>query len=235
MLSLIRAEVDKKHECPVMFGRFDRSDFASWGGKKKNSFVLFIAIFQPKTKKWAEFVIQIFKNYSISAVVQCSDTCCNDDSDCPELHCCVKPLRGKRSLASCGNSGGRCTRYGGLNQGTSTMSIIFTSNDLEGNWKVMVNNHFLMKIGRLPRWSQIHLPLPSWTYLCGDGAERNPPGRSRGLSNTVLRQEMAVISFSIMYILHMREEQSVCSTTLDFFHVLCENNYRLIKLILDQK
>lgn len=142
----------------------------------------------------------------------------------------VKPLRGKRSLASCGNSGGRCTRYGGLNQGTSTMSIIFTSNDLEGNWKVMVNNHFLMKIGRLPRWSQIHLPLPSWTYLCGDGAERNPPGRSRGLSNTVLRQEMAVISFSIMYILHMREEYSVCSTTLDFFHVLCE-----IKLILDQK
>lgn len=229
MLSLIRAEVDKKHECPVMFGRFDRSDFASWGGKKKNSFVLFIAIFQPK-KKQAEYVIQIFKNYSISAVVQCSDTCCNDDSDCPELHCCVKPLRGKRSLASCGNSGGRCTRYGGLNQGTSTMSIIFTSNDLEGNWKVMVNNHFLMKIGRLPRWSQIHLPLPSWTYLCGDGAERNPPGRSRGLSNTVLRQEMAVISFSIMYILHMREEYSVCSTTLDFFHVLCE-----IKLILDQK
>lgn len=229
MLSLIRAEVDKKHECPVMFGRFDRSDFASWGGKKKNSFVLFIAIFQPK-KKQAEFVIQIFKNHSISAVVQCSDTCCNDDSDCPELHCCVKPLRGKRSLASCGNSGGRCTRYGGLNQGTSTMSIIFTSNDLEGNWKVMVNNHFLMKIGRLPRWSQIHLPLPSWTYLCGDGAERNPPGRSRGLSNTVLRQEMAVISFSIMYILHMREEYSVCSTTLDFFHVLCE-----IKLILDQK
>lgn len=229
MSSLIRAEVDKKHECPVMFGRFHRSDFASWGGKKKNSFVLFIAIFQPK-KKQAEFVIQIFKNYSISAVVQCSDTCCNDDSDCPELHCCVKPLRGKRSLASCGNSGGRCTRYGGLNQGTSTMSIIFTSNDLEGNWKVMVNNHFLMKIGRLPRWSQIHLPLPSWTYLCGDGAERNPPGRSRGLSNTVLRQEMAVISFSIMYILHMREEYSVCSTTLDFFHVLCE-----IKLILDQK
>lgn len=229
MSSLIRAEVDKKHECPVMFGRFDRSDFASWGGKKKNSFVLFIAIFQPK-KKQAEFVIQIFKNHSISAVVQCSDTCCNDDSDCPELHCCVKPLRGKRSLASCGNSGGRCTRYGGLNQGTSTMSIIFTSNDLEGNWKVMVNNHFLMKIGRLPRWSQIHLPLPSWTYLCGDGAERNPPGRSRGLSNTVLRQEMAVISFSIMYILHMREEYSVCSTTLDFFHVLCE-----IKLILDQK
>lgn len=229
MLSLIRAEVDKKHECPVMFGRFDRSDFASWGGKKKNSFVLFIAIFQPK-KKQAEYVIQIFKNYSISAVVQCSDTCCNDDSDCPELHCCVKPLRGKRSLASCGNSGGRCTRYGGLNQGTSTMSIIFTSNDLEGNWKVMVNNHFLMKIGRLPRWSQIHLPLPSWTYLCGDGAEKNPPGRSRGLSNTVLRQEKAVISFSIMYILHMREEQSVCSTTLDFFHVLCE-----IKLILDQK
>lgn len=229
MLSLIRAEVDKKHECPVMFGRFHRSDFASWGGKKKNSFVLFIAIFQPK-KKQAEFVIQIFKNYSISAVVQCSDTCCNDDSDCPELHCCVKPLRGKRSLASCGNSGGRCTRYGGLNQGTSTMSIIFTSNDLEGNWKVMVNNHFLMKIGRLPRWSQIHLPLPSWTYLCRDGAERNPPGRSRGLSNTVLRQEMAVISFSIMYILHMREEYSVCSTTLDFFHVLCE-----IKLILDQK
>lgn len=229
MLSLIRAEVDKKHECPVMFGRFHRSDFASWGGKKKNSFVLFIAIFQPK-KKQAEFVIQIFKNHSISAVVQCSDTCCNDDSDCPELHCCVKPLRGKRSLASCGNSGGRCTRYGGLNQGTSTMSIIFTSNDLEGNWKVMVNNHFLMKIGRLPRWSQIHLPLPSWTYLCGDGAERNPPGRSRGLSNTVLRQEMAVISFSIMYILHMREEYSVCSTTLDFFHVLCE-----IKLILDQK
>lgn len=50
MLSLIRAEVDKKHECPVMFGRFDRSDFASWGGKKKNSFVLFIAIFQPKKK-----------------------------------------------------------------------------------------------------------------------------------------------------------------------------------------
>lgn len=234
MLILIRAEVDKKHECPVMIGRFDRSDFASWGGKKKNSFVLFIAIFQPK-KKQAEFVIQIFKNHSISAVVQCSDTCCNDDSDCPELHCCVKPLRGKRSLASCGNSGGRCTRYGGLNQGTSTMSIIFTSNDLEGNWKVMVNNHFLMKIGRLPRWSQIHLPLPSWTYLCGDGAERNPPGRSRGLSNTVLRQEMAVISFSIMYILHMREEYSVCSTTLDFFHVLCENNYRLIKLILDQK
>lgn len=229
MLSLIRAEVDKKHECPVMFGRFDCSDFASWGGKKKNSFVLFIAIFQPK-KKQAEFVIQIFKNHSISAVVQCSDTCCNDDSDCPELHCCVKPLRGKRSLASCGNSGGRCTRYGGLNQGTSTMSIIFTSNDLEGNWKVMVNNHFLMKIGRLPRWSQIHLPLPSWTYLCGDGAERNPPGRSRGLSNTVLRQEMAVISFSIMYILHMSEEYSVCSTTLDFFHVLCE-----IKLILDQK
>lgn len=229
MSSLIRAEVDKKHECPVMFGRFHRSDFASWGGKKKNSFVLFIAIFQPK-KKQAEFVIQIFKNHSISAVVQCSDTCCNDDSDCPELHCCVKPLRGKRSLASCGNSGGRCTRYGGLNQGTSTMSIIFTSNDLEGNWKVMVNNHFLMKIGRLPRWSQIHLPLPSWTYLCGDGAERNPPGRSRGLSNTVLRQEMAVISFSIMYILHMREEYSVCSTTLDFFHVLCE-----IKLILDQK
>lgn len=229
MLSLIRAEVDKKHECPVMFGRFDRSNFASWGGKKKNSFVLFIAIFQSK-KKQAEFVIQIFKNHSISAVVQCSDTCCNDDSDCPELHCCVKPLRGKRSLASCGNSGGRCTRYGGLNQGTSTMSIIFTSNDLEGNWKVMVNNHFLMKIGRLPRWSQIHLPLPSWTYLCGDGAERNPPGRSRGLSNTVLRQEMAVISFSIMYILHMREEYSVCSTTLDFFHVLCE-----IKLILDQK
>lgn len=234
MLSLIRAEVDKKHECPVMFGRFDRSDFASGGGKKKNSFVLFIAIFQPP-KKQAEFVIQIFLNYSISAVVQCSDTCCNDDSDCPELHCCVKPLRGKRSLASCGNSGGRCTRYGGLNQGTSTMSIIFTSNDLEGNWKVMVNNHFLMKIGRLPRWSQIHLPLPSWTYLCGDGAERNPPGRSRGLSNTVLRQEMAVISFSIMYILHMREEYSVCSTTLDFFHVLCENNYRLVKLILDQK
>lgn len=234
MLILIRAEVDKKHECPVMFGRFDRSDFASGGGKKKNSFVLFIAIFQPK-KKQAEFVIQIFFNYSISAVVQCSDTCCNDDSDCPELHCCVKPLRGKRSLASCGNSGGRCTRYGGLNQGTSIMSIIFTSNDLEGNWKVMVNNHFLMKIGRLPRWSQIHLPLPSWTYLCGDGAERNPPGRSRGLSNTVLRQEMAVISFSIMYILHMREEYSVCSTTLDFFHVLCENNYRLIKLILDQK
>lgn len=180
MLSLIRAEVDKKHECPVMFGRFDRSDFASWGGKKKNSFVLFIAIFQPK-KKQAEYVIQIFKNHSISAVVQCSDTCCNDDSDCPELHCCVKPLRGKRSLASCGNSGGRCTRYGGLNQGTSTMSIIFTSNDLEGNWKVMVNNHFLMKIGRLPRWSQIHLPLSSWTYLCGDGTERNPPGRSRGL------------------------------------------------------
>lgn len=35
MLSLIRAEVDKKHECPVMFGRFHRSDFASWGGKKK--------------------------------------------------------------------------------------------------------------------------------------------------------------------------------------------------------
>lgn len=234
MLSLIRAEVDKKHECPVMFGRFDRSDFASGGGKKKNSFVLFIAIFQPK-KKQAEYVIQIFKNYSISAVVQCSDTCCNDDSDCPELHCCVKPLRGKRSLASCGNSGGRCTRYGGLNQGTSTMSIIFTSNDLEGNWKVMVNNHFLMKIGRLPRWSQIHLPLPSWTYLCGDGAERNPPGRSRGLSNTVLRQEMAVISFPIMYILHLREEYSVCLTTLDFFHVLCENNYRLIKLILDQK
>lgn len=234
MLILIRAEVDKKHECPVMFGRFDRSDFASGGGKKKNSFVLFIAIFQPK-KKQAEFVIQIFLNYSISAVVQCSDTCCNDDSDCPELHCCVKPLRGKRSLASCGNSGGRCTRYGGLNQGTSTMSIIFTSNDLEGNWKVMVNNHFLMKIGRLPRWSQIHLPLPSWTYLCGDGAERNPPGRSRGLSNTVLRQEMAVVSFSIMYILHMREEYSVCSTTLDFFHVLCENNNRLVKLILDQK
>lgn len=234
MLSLIRAEVDKKHECPVMFGRFDRSDFASGGGKKKNSFVLFIAIFQPQ-KKQAEFVIQIFKNYSISAVVQCSDTCCNDDSDCPELHCCVKPLRGKRSLASCGNSGGRCTRYGGLNQGTSTMSIIFTSNDLEGNWKVMVNNHFLMKIGRLPRWSQIHLPLPSWTYLCRDGAERNPPGRSRGLSNTVLRQEMAVISFCIMYILHMREEYSVCSTTLEFFHVLCENNYRLVKLILDQK
>lgn len=202
--------------------------------RKKNSFVLFIAIFQPK-KKQAEFVIQIFKNYSISAVVQSSDTCCNDDSDCPELHCCVKPLRGKRSLASCGNSGGRCTRYGGLNQGTSIMSIIFTSNDLEGNWKVLVNNHFLIKIGRLPRWSQIHLPLPSWTYLCGDGAERNPPGRSRGLSNTVLRQEMAVISFSIMYILHMREEYSVCSTTLDFFHVLCENNYRLIKLILDQK
>lgn len=56
MLSLIRAEVDKKHECPVMFGRFHRSDFASWGGKKKNSFVLFIAIFQPK-KKQAEFVI----------------------------------------------------------------------------------------------------------------------------------------------------------------------------------
>lgn len=234
MLILIRAEVDKKHECPVMFGRFDRSDFASGGGKKKNSFVLFIAIFQPK-KKQAEFVIQIFFNYSISAVVQCSDTCCNDDSDCPELHCCVKPLRGKRSLASCGNSGGRCTRYGGLNQGTSTMSIIFTSNDLEGNWKVMVNNHFLMKIGRLPRWSQIHLPLPSWTHLCGDGAERNPPGRSRGLSNTVLRQEMAVISFPIMYILHLREEYSVSLTTLDFFHVLCENNYRLIKLILDQK
>lgn len=56
MLSLIRAEVDKKHECPVMFGRFHRSDFASWGGKEKNSFVLFIAIFQPK-KKQAEFVI----------------------------------------------------------------------------------------------------------------------------------------------------------------------------------
>lgn len=35
MLILIRAEVDKKHECPVMFGRFDRSDFASGGGKKK--------------------------------------------------------------------------------------------------------------------------------------------------------------------------------------------------------
>lgn len=229
MLSLIRAEVDKKHECPVMFGRFDRSDFASGGGKKKNSFVLFIAIFQPP-KNRLNLSFRFFFNYSISAVVQCSDTCCNDDSDCPELHCCVKPLRGKRSLASCGNSGGRCTRYGGLNQGTSTMSIIFTSNDLEGNWKVMVNNHFLMKIGRLPRWSQIHLPLPSWTHLCGDGAERNPPGRSWGLSNTVLRQEMAVISFSIMYILHMREEYSVCSTTLDFFHVLCE-----IKLILDQK
>lgn len=233
MLSLIRAEVDKKHECPVMFGRFDRSDFASGGGKKK--ILLYSSLLFSSPKKQAEFVNQIFLNYSISAVVQCSDTCCNDDSDCPELHCCVKPLRGKRSLASCGNSGGRCTRYGGLNQGTSTMSIIFTSNDLEGNWKVMVNNHFLMKIGRLPRWSQIHLPLPSWTYLCGDGAERNPPGRSRGLSNTVLRQEMAVISFSIMYILHMREEYSVCSTTLDFFHVLCENNYRLVKLILDQK
>lgn len=51
MLILIRAEVDKKHECPVMFGRFDRSDFASGGGKKKNSFVLFIAIFQPKKKE----------------------------------------------------------------------------------------------------------------------------------------------------------------------------------------
>lgn len=200
-------------------------------GEVRKKILLYSSLlFSSQKKKQAEFVIQIFKNHSISAVVQCSDTCCNDDSDCPELHCCVKPLRGKRSLASCGNSGGRCTRYGGLNQGTSTMSIIFTSNDLEGNWKVMVNNHFLMKIGRLPRWSQIHLPLPSWTYLCGDGAERNPPGRSRGLSNTVLRQEMAVISFSIMYILHMREEQSVCSTTLDFFHVLCE-----IKLILDQK
>lgn len=205
-------------------------------GEVRKKILLYSSLlFSSQKKKQAEFVIQIFKNYSISAVVQCSDTCCNDDSDCPELHCCVKPLRGKRSLASCGNSGGRCTRYGGLNQGTSTMSIIFTSNDLEGNWKVMVNNHFLMKIGRLPRWSQIHLPLPSWTYLCGDGAERNPPGRSRGLSNTVLRQEMAVISFSIMYILHMREEYSVCSTTLDFFHVLCENNYRLTKLILDQK
>lgn len=34
MLILIRAEVDKKHECPVMFGRFDRGDFASGGGKK---------------------------------------------------------------------------------------------------------------------------------------------------------------------------------------------------------
>lgn len=45
MLILIRAEVDKKHECPVMIGRFDRSDFASGGGKKKKSFVLFIAIF----------------------------------------------------------------------------------------------------------------------------------------------------------------------------------------------
>lgn len=45
MLILIRAEVDKKHECPVMIGRFDRSDFASGGGKKKNSFVLFIAFF----------------------------------------------------------------------------------------------------------------------------------------------------------------------------------------------
>ncbi|XP_052717436.1 uncharacterized protein LOC128189741 [Crassostrea angulata] len=54
---------------------------------------------------------------AILQVGECSDTCCNDDSDCPELHCCVKPLRGKRSLASCGNSGGRCTRYGGLNQG----------------------------------------------------------------------------------------------------------------------
>lgn len=234
MSSLIRAEVDKKHECPVMFGRFHRSDFASWGGKKKNSFVLFIAIFQPKKKNRLNLSFRFLK--IIQSLLSCSvRTPVVMMTAIVPNSTVVKPLRGKRSLASCGNSGGRCTRYGGLNQGTSTMSIIFTSNDLEGNWKVMVNNHFLMKIGRLPRWSQIHLPLPSWTYLCGDGAERNPPGRSRGLSNTVLRQEMAVISFSIMYILHMREEYSVCSTTLDFFHVLCENNYRLIKLILDQK
>lgn len=51
MLSLIRAEVDKKHECPVMFGRFDRSDFASWGGKKKKFFCTLHCYFLAKKKK----------------------------------------------------------------------------------------------------------------------------------------------------------------------------------------
>lgn len=49
MFIFIRAEeVDKKHECPVMFGRFDRSDFASGGGKKKTFFYSTLLFYSKK-------------------------------------------------------------------------------------------------------------------------------------------------------------------------------------------
>ncbi|XP_078338028.1 toxin MIT1-like [Crassostrea virginica] len=35
--------------------------------------------------------------------------CCDDDSDCPRLSCCVRPVRGRRS-PGCGS--GTCTPFG---------------------------------------------------------------------------------------------------------------------------
>ncbi|XP_078337850.1 uncharacterized protein LOC111133230 [Crassostrea virginica] len=61
--------------------------------------------------KWVVVVLVV-----ILHVQECSGTCCNSDGDCPPLHCCVPPVRGRRSV-TCSFASGRCEPYGGVNQG----------------------------------------------------------------------------------------------------------------------